>query len=228
MQGRNRIHESLQYVALVALMSCGGAAAAPAGAPAGAAATTAPGALKAPVWRSEFTQSEEDFEKAVRADFALENHFDSSTSRLRDDDRVDDVTRKIDCRSRSEHLEHLDSVLGAAHFTRAFDGRPGACWTWGRNQNRTSFLATRSWAGDGLPAALYIIRDVVRVCVELRPVGFANECVTTYRSFAVRLLQAEPTSEYVRLESPALANDLGTDLVRMSTEGMNHWGAADH
>jgi hypothetical protein len=174
----------------------------------------------------EITATREAFEAALIAEFDLANQFDKSTAELRTEDRLDEVSRTLTCRSRNQHLEHLDSLLGSAKFERAFDGKPGRCWTWGRTQDGHSFLASRGWAQVQLPHTYHVIRDVVRVCVELTPVG--DTCRTTYHSFAVRLLQAQLDDGYVRLNTPDLANDLGKETIKASRDGIEHWVAKDH
>lgn len=174
---------------------------------------------------SEFTTTAEEFENSLSAEFHLENKFDRSTSELRTEDRLDDISKKLDCRLRRSHLQHVGSLLEDVGFDRAFDGQTGPCFTWGRSQSRTTFLSTRDWAKARLPAAFHVIRDVVRVCVELRPED--SKCVTTYRPYAVRLLQAKPEGDYVRLQSPELANDLGKNLVGATHEGIEYWSAKD-
>lgn len=174
---------------------------------------------------SEFTKTPEEFEDALVAAFDLENKFDRSTSELRTEDKLDDVSKKLECRLRNTHLEHVGSILKDAGFERAFDGQSGPCATWGRSLSRETFLSSRAWAKDKLPLAFHVIRDVVRVCVELRPED--RKCVTTYHPYAVRLLQSKPDGDYVRLQSPELANDLGSKLVAATHEGIQHWFAKD-
>jgi hypothetical protein len=129
----------------------------------------------------------------------VRNQFDDSAQWLTPADHLPLLQCAAQCRSKAARLTALEDELTSNHFAREFGHVDGTavdfCRAWTRRTPVEAYVTAHGEARSSLPMGRTLV-DVLKICVIVKPRDTA--CLTTFDTYAARLLESETTEPAAR------------------------------